>query len=75
MAGEVLTAIFCFQMPILPVGQYSIDLAIASGTQDNHTQQHWLHDALEVRATDTSMRYGLVGLPMLDISIRKKTDD
>lgn len=75
VAGEVLTAIFCFQMPILPVGQYSIDLAIASGTQDNHTQQHWLHDALEVRATDTSMRYGLVGLPMLDISIRKKTDD
>jgi hypothetical protein len=28
-----------------------------------------------VRATDTSMRYGLVGIPMLDISIRKKTDD
>jgi lipopolysaccharide transport system ATP-binding protein len=60
-------------MPILPVGSYSIDLAIASGTQDNHTQQHWLHDALEVRAADTSMKHGLVGLPMLKISIMKES--
>lgn len=71
--GDILTAVFRFRMPILPVGSYSIDLAIASGTQDDHTQQHWLHDALEVRATDTTMKFGLVGLPMLDISILKES--
>ena len=74
-AGERLTALFRFRMPTLPVGLYSIDLAIASGSQDNHTQQHWVHDALEVRGTDSSMKHGLVGLPMLDISVRKNTDD
>lgn len=73
--GESVTARFRFRMPILPSGLYSIDLAIASGTQDNHTQQHWLHDALEVRATDTTMKHGLIGLPMLDISVRKVADD
>jgi lipopolysaccharide transport system ATP-binding protein len=74
-AGEAVTATFSFRMPVLPSGIYSIDLAVASGSQDNHTQQHWLHDALEIRASDTSMKHGLIGLPMLDISIRKKTDD
>lgn len=74
-AGTQLTAVFRFRLPILPSGTYSIDLAVASGSQDNHTQQHWLHDALELRASDTSMRHGLVGLPMINISVRKKTDD
>lgn len=71
--GDTFSAVFRFRMPILSVGSYSIDLAIASGTQDNHTQQHWLHDALEVRAADTSMKHGLVGLPMLEISIVKES--
>jgi lipopolysaccharide transport system ATP-binding protein len=62
-------------MPVLPIGTYSVDLAVASGTQDNHTQQHWIHDAVTIRATDTSMRYGLVGIPMIDIRIRKEIDD
>lgn len=70
-----LTATFRFRLPILPSGTYSIDLAVASGSQDNHTQQHWLHDALELRASDTSMKHGLVGLPMINISIRKDADD
>ena len=74
-AGDRLTARFRFRMPTLPAGLYSIDLAIASGSQDNHTQQHWVHDALEVRGTDSSMKHGLVGLPMLDISVRKNSDD
>ena len=74
-AGDRLTALFRFRMPTLPVGLYSIDLAIASGSQDNHTQQHWVHDALEVRGSDSSMKHGLVGLPMLDIAVRKNSDD
>lgn len=75
MPGETFTAHFRFRLPILPSGVYSIDLAIASGSQDSHTQQHWVHDAIEVRASDTSMKHGLIGLPMLEISVRKDSDD
>lgn len=69
--GELLHAIFRFRMPILPSGSYMIDAAVASGTQLDHTQQHWVHDALEFRALDETMRFGLVGIPMLGIEMVK----
>ncbi len=68
-ANDTLTATFRFRMPVLPVGAYSFDIAIASGTQDDHTQEHWIHDAIEMRATDTSMRHGLIGIPMIAITV------
>ncbi|HDR8917309.1 TPA: ABC transporter ATP-binding protein [Burkholderia multivorans] len=68
-AGQRWSAMFRFRMPMLPTGPYSIDVALATGTQDDHTQQHWIHDALTLRAVESSMRYGLVGIPMLDITI------
>lgn len=67
--GAKPSARFTFRMPMLPVGAYSFDVAIAAGTQDDHTQQHWIHDALTLRATDSSMRHGLVGIPMLNVAI------
>lgn len=66
-AGEILRAAFTFRMPFMPSGSYMIDAAVASGDQNEHTQQHWVHDALEFRALDETMRHGLVGLPMLAI--------
>lgn len=36
---------FEFDFPELNVGQYTISPAIASGTQANHTQHNWIHDA------------------------------
>jgi len=71
-AGRRYTGRFRFRMPTLPVGAYSVDAAVASGTQHDHTQQHWLHDALTLRAVDSSMRHGLVGIPMLDIGISEE---
>lgn len=71
-AGKRYCASFRFRMPTLPVGAYSVDAAIASGTQNDHTQQHWVHDALTLRAVDSSMRHGLVGIPMLDIAISEE---
>lgn len=69
--GEWIEARFDFRMPILPSGSYMVDVAVASGEQDDHTQQHWIHDALEFRAMDETMRHGLVGIPMLAIDIAK----
>ncbi|GAA5070539.1 ABC transporter ATP-binding protein [Lysobacter panacisoli] len=68
-AGEVLKSRFRFRMPILPAGSYMIDVAVASGSQLEHTQQHWIHDALEFRALDDTISFGLMGLPMLEIAV------
>ena len=70
-AGSRLQAMFKFRMPILPSGEYSIDVALASGSQDDHTQQHWIHDALTFRASESTMRHGLVGIPMQSIEIQQ----
>jgi lipopolysaccharide transport system ATP-binding protein len=67
--GTRLRATFRFRMPILPNGDYSIDAALASGTQTDHTQQHWVHDALTFKASESTMRHGLMGIPMHDIQI------
>ncbi len=71
LAGTRLRAHFRFRMPILPDGDYSIDVALATGTQENHTQQHWIHDALVFKASESTMRHGLVGIPMHDITIKR----
>lgn len=68
-AGARLQARFRFRMPVLPSGDYSIDVALASGSQDDHTQQHWIHDALAFSAAESTMRHGLVGVPMHSIEI------
>jgi lipopolysaccharide transport system ATP-binding protein len=72
-AGESVVASFLFRMPVMPSGSYMIDAAVASGDQHDHTQQHWIHDALEFRAIDETMRFGLVGLPMLAIEVTKES--
>lgn len=69
--GSRLRARFRFRMPVLPSGDYSIDVALATGTQDNHTQQHWIHDAIGFKAHESTMRYGLVGIPMHSIEIQQ----
>ncbi|RDS79294.1 ATP-binding cassette domain-containing protein [Dyella monticola] len=71
VAGECLRAMFKFRMPILPAGDYSVDVALATGSQDDHTQQHWIHDALTFKASDSTMRHGLVGVPMHSIEIQR----
>jgi lipopolysaccharide transport system ATP-binding protein len=61
---------FTFHMPILPVGDYPLAVAVADGTQAEHIQHHWMHEALIIRSHASSVSTGLVGLPMLDISMQ-----
>lgn len=70
-SGDHLVARFRFRMPIFPNGDYSVDVSVATGTQENHTQQHWIHDALTFKARASTMRYGLVGIPMHAIEIEQ----
>lgn len=66
----ILVARFEFRMPVLPTGDYSINAAVADGTQDNHVQHHWRFDALSIRSHASSICVGLVGIPMRSISMR-----
>lgn len=67
--SDLLVAEFEFAMPILPPGDYSISVAIATGTQEDHEQQHWIHDALVIKSITSSVSTGLVGIPMRKIKL------
>lgn len=68
-AGQRLCARFTFEMPRLAKGDYSITVAVADGTQDEHVQHHWIHDALVFKSASTSVAAGLIGIPMRSIEM------
>ncbi|MBP9871800.1 MAG: ABC transporter ATP-binding protein [Nitrosomonas sp.] len=71
-AGSELISRFEFRFPILPSGDYSVSPAIAEGSQEEHVQHHWMHDALIVRVHASSVCMGMIGVPMKNISMEKK---
>lgn len=68
-AKQTISARFDFRMPVIPVGDYAITVAIATGSQDSHVQQHWIHEALILRSQASSVCFGVVGIPMKKIEI------
>lgn len=68
-ANGYLSARFQFRMPIMPSGDYTVGIAVAEGTQDNHVVHHWIHDALAFKAHSDSVATGLVGIPMLTVEL------
>lgn len=73
-ADTEMIARFEFQLPLLPSGDYSISPAIAEGTQEEHIQHHWLHDAMIVRVHAASACMGLIGVAMKNISLYQAVD-
>jgi lipopolysaccharide transport system ATP-binding protein len=67
--GDKLQARFEFIMPYMPPGDYVISAAIANGTQENHIQHHWMHDAIAIRIDSSHVLHGLIGVPMRKIEI------
>ena len=51
LAGDVKTVQFEFDFPYLKHDIYSFSPAIAEGTQAEHIQHHWVHDAYVVRVS------------------------
>ncbi|WP_425543182.1 Wzt carbohydrate-binding domain-containing protein [Tatumella punctata] len=70
-ANSRIVAKFEFRMPILPPGDYSIDVALATGNQESHTQHHWIHDAMTFKSIASGISTGLVGVPMKNIILEK----
>ncbi len=67
--GQLIKAEFRFVMPYLPSGDYSVHIAIAEGTIESHVQHHIIHDAILFKSHTNSPRFGLVGIPMLAVSL------
>ncbi len=67
--GERWYAEFEFEMPLLPKGEYSISVALASGTNTVHTQMHWVHDALFFNSFDRQVHADILSLPLRSIRI------
>ncbi|MGP9765394.1 ABC transporter ATP-binding protein [Halomonas sp. AOP13-D3-9] len=67
--GETFVANFQFRMPVLPMGDYSMTVAIAEGSQQGHVQHHWMHDAIVLKSHSSSVSTGLVGVPMKKIEM------
>jgi len=67
--NELFAAKFNFVLPVLPMGAYSVTVAVANGSQDNHVQCCWIHDALVFESHTSSVTCGLAGVPMLNIEM------
>lgn len=58
-AGTTILATFEFNFPKLAAGHYSVAVAFASGTQADHEQLHWIHDATCVQMLETGFIAGI----------------
>jgi lipopolysaccharide transport system ATP-binding protein len=67
--GNEIEATFSFFMPILFQGNYSVTVSVANGTQEVHTQQHWMYDAIIFKSDSSSLATGLIGIPMQHIEL------
>ncbi len=62
-AGQRIRAEFAFRIPWLPVGSYTVDVALADGSHFSHVQNDWAFDALALESISSTVSAGLVGLP------------
>ncbi|MES2817379.1 MAG: ABC transporter ATP-binding protein [Pseudomonadota bacterium] len=49
-AGSRWRVVFEFWLPCLATGQYTVSVALGAGSQQQHVQHHWIHDALAFKA-------------------------
>ena len=60
---------FSFNMPNLIHGKYFINVAFADGIGDDHTQLHWIHDAIILECISSRLAHGYCGMTDVNISI------
>lgn len=68
-AGDEIEVRFGFELPHLRSGDYSVTIAIASGTLDQHVQHHWLHDAFIFKVHSPFRNGVMIAIPMRSITM------
>ncbi len=56
-AGQVVETFFSFTFPPLSNGIYTVDLALADGTQENHIQHNWKYDVFSFKIENVGDKY------------------
>ena len=64
---------FKFVMPMLIMGEYTLDLAVAEGIGHDHIQHHWMRDVMVLTSLNSRLVHGILGLQNLQISIENST--
>lgn len=70
-AGQVFESCYLFRLPMLPNGQYVLMASLADGDLYNNVQHHWLHDALIINVSSSKVRWGLVGVPFTEVTLKQ----
>jgi len=76
-SGDEVEARFVFGLPFLRSGEYSVTIAIASGTPLEHVQHHWLHDAFVFVVHSPYANGVMVAVPVtstLDVKARQLSE-
>ena len=68
-AGERFHADFEFVLPMLPNGQYAVMASVADGVLHDNVQHHYLHDALILTVSSSTVRWGLVGVSFKEVRL------
>lgn len=71
-ANGIIEGRFQFFVPYLQKGNYSINVALATGCQHTHTQHRMMDDALIFEVLNDNVAKGLVGIPMLSVSLQNQ---
>ncbi|MCK9246794.1 MAG: ABC transporter ATP-binding protein [Anaerolineaceae bacterium] len=74
-AGKVHEVRFGLTMPYLAISEYIVSVSVASGTQTDHVQHCWLHDALVFHAEKGHVVHGIMGIPMAFCTITTAETD
>lgn len=72
-AGRIHEVSFGLTMPYLAISEYIVSVSVASGTQADHVQHCWLHDALVFRAEKGHVVHGIMGIPMAFCTVTEET--
>jgi lipopolysaccharide transport system ATP-binding protein len=67
--GDEFQGCFTFQLPSLPGGDYALNVAVASGTQINHKQHHYIYEAVCFKSSPSFTVFGECNPPMIRCSI------
>jgi lipopolysaccharide transport system ATP-binding protein len=74
-AEDCYSITFVFNMPIMPVGIYTITTAVVTGSQQDYVVLDWKDDAIRFESQNSWSNSGLVGVPMDKIKIHKINED
>ena len=71
--GETAVAKFSFDLPLLQTGKYTLDVAVAEGTQLEHVQHQWFYDALVVHVLTDRPVFGALAVAGTAVSLTKRS--